>query len=61
MAFGLVISEIARVDCGLSTFFIAHGSLTMATLALLGSEDQKRELLPGERAMQATKRGVHQA
>ena len=44
---GLVMAEAARVDCGVSTFILAHGSLAMATLQHLGSEKHKRELLPG--------------
>lgn len=38
--------EIARVDGSMSTFLMVHNSLAMLTLGLLGSEQQKQELLP---------------
>jgi len=43
---GMVIIEIARVDCSMATFIMVHNSLAMLTIGLLGSEQQKRELLP---------------
>mmetsp|Transcript_33906 Transcript_33906/g.75175 ORF Transcript_33906/g.75175 Transcript_33906/m.75175 type:complete len:552 (+) Transcript_33906:101-1756(+) len=47
MSFGMVMAEAARVDCSISTFLLAHGSLAMATLLHLGSDKHKQELLPG--------------
>ncbi|XP_024371619.1 acyl-coenzyme A oxidase 4, peroxisomal [Physcomitrium patens] len=43
----LAMSEIARVDASCSTFVLVHSSLCMATLAMLGSEEQKLKYLPG--------------
>lgn len=38
--------ELARVDGSVSTFFLVHTFLATLTVGLLGSEAQKRELLP---------------
>jgi acyl-CoA oxidase len=35
------------VDGSCSTFFLVHTFLATLTIGLLGSEEQKRELLPG--------------
>ncbi|GAB4822041.1 hypothetical protein N2152v2_009087 [Parachlorella kessleri] len=41
-----VMLELARVDGSMSTFFLVHSFLATLTIGLLGSEEQKRELLP---------------
>lgn len=46
MANAAAIVEVARVDCSMSTFLLVHSHLAMLTIGLLGSEDQKQELLP---------------
>jgi glutaryl-CoA dehydrogenase len=46
VAAGLVTAELARGDGSVSTFFGAHSGLAMGTIALLGSEEQKRRWLP---------------
>lgn len=46
MSAGLITAEIARVDCSLSTFLLVHASLAMLTIDMLGSIEQKLELLP---------------
>jgi acyl-CoA oxidase len=38
--------ELARVDGSMSTFFLVHTFLATLTIGLLGSEQQKNELLP---------------
>lgn len=38
--------ELARVDGSCSTFFLVHTFLSTLTVGMLGSEEQKRELLP---------------
>eukprot|EP00891_Asterochloris_glomerata_P004595 jgi/Astpho2/4595/Aster-00172 len=43
---GMVCIELARVDGSMSTFLMVHNSLLMLTIGLLGSEQQKKELLP---------------
>lgn len=47
VANAMAVIEIARVDASMSTFLLVHTYLAMLTLDLLGSEQQKRELLPG--------------
>lgn len=39
-------AELARVDASCSTFILVHSSLAMLTIALCGSEEQKRKYLP---------------
>lgn len=46
MAAAMTVVEMARVDASCSTFLMVHNSLCMLTIGLLGSEQQKRELLP---------------
>mmetsp|Transcript_12566 Transcript_12566/g.27116 ORF Transcript_12566/g.27116 Transcript_12566/m.27116 type:complete len:444 (-) Transcript_12566:761-2092(-) len=46
MANAMAVVEIARVDCSMSTFLLVHSYLAMLTIGLLGSEQQKEELLP---------------
>ncbi|CAD7698284.1 unnamed protein product [Ostreobium quekettii] len=43
---GMVMAEMARVDASLSTFVMVHASLAMHTIELMGTEEQKQELLP---------------
>ncbi|XP_047330930.1 acyl-coenzyme A oxidase 4, peroxisomal-like [Impatiens glandulifera] len=45
-AAAITIAEVARVDASCSTFILVHSSLAMSTIALLGSEDQKKKYLP---------------
>ena len=47
VANAMAVIEIARVDASMSTFLLVHSYLAMLTINLLGSEQQKRELLPG--------------
>ncbi|EFJ49890.1 hypothetical protein VOLCADRAFT_58804 [Volvox carteri f. nagariensis] len=42
----MAVVEIARVDASMSTFLLVHSYLAMLTIGLLGSEEQKQELLP---------------
>ncbi len=44
---------MARVDASMSTFLMVHNSLCMLTIGLLGSEAQKRELLPSLASLEA--------
>jgi acyl-CoA oxidase len=46
MAAAMTVVEMARVDASCSTFLMVHNSLCMLTIGLLGSEQQKLELLP---------------
>lgn len=46
MACAMAAVELARVDGSLSTFFLVHTFLATLTISLLGSEEQKRDLLP---------------
>lgn len=39
--------ELARVDASCATFYLVHTFLAMLTISLMGSEDQKAQLLPG--------------
>jgi acyl-CoA dehydrogenase-like protein len=43
---GVVILELARGDLSISTFTGVHSALAMASIALLGSEEQKQRFLP---------------
>lgn len=47
MANAVAVAELARVDASVSTFMLVHNFLALATVGLLGSEEQKKELLPG--------------
>lgn len=44
---GIIAMELARVDTSISTFFGVQSGLAMGSIYLLGSEEQKREWLPG--------------
>ncbi|KAG2441458.1 hypothetical protein HXX76_003080 [Chlamydomonas incerta] len=46
LANGMAVVEMGRVDASCSTFLLVHSHLAMLTIALLGSEEQKQELLP---------------
>eukprot|EP00887_Chlorella_sp_A99_P006329 scaffold3.g6329.t1 len=46
MGCAMACIELARVDGSMSTFMLVHGFLATLTVGLLGSEEQKRELLP---------------
>jgi glutaryl-CoA dehydrogenase len=46
VAEGLVTLELARGDGSFSTFNSVHSGLVMSTIAMLGSEEQKRRWLP---------------
>ena len=43
---GFVSMELARVDSSLATFFGVHSGLTMGSIYLCGSEEQKEKWLP---------------
>jgi glutaryl-CoA dehydrogenase len=46
MLMGFIMMELARVDASISTFFGVHTGLAMGSIAICGSEEQKREWLP---------------
>jgi len=46
---GILAMEMARVDTSISTFFGVQSGLSMGSIYLLGSEEQKAEWLPGMR------------
>ena len=43
---GLLMMELARVDCSIATFMGVHSGLAMGSIYLCGSEEQKRQWLP---------------
>src|SRR5262249_21352385 len=43
---GLVAMEMARFDASIATFFGVHSGLAMGSIALVGSEEQKKTWLP---------------
>jgi glutaryl-CoA dehydrogenase len=43
---GFIAMEIARVDCSCATFFGVHSGLSMGSIYLCGSEEQKQKWLP---------------
>lgn len=47
MSCGMAVVELARVDGSMSTFFLVHSFLAALTIGYLGSEEQKKEFLPG--------------
>ncbi|RKE36418.1 glutaryl-CoA dehydrogenase [Paraburkholderia sp. BL23I1N1] len=51
MLMGFIMMELARVDASISTFFGVHTGLAMGSIAICGSEEQKREWLPEMAAM----------
>lgn len=46
---GILAMEMARIDTSISTFFGVQSGLTMGSIYLLGSEDQKQHWLPALR------------
>jgi glutaryl-CoA dehydrogenase len=51
-AAGLVALELARGDASICTFFGVHSGLAMSSIAMLGSEEQKRQWLPAMAKME---------
>ncbi|MDL9978681.1 acyl-CoA dehydrogenase family protein [Microbacterium sp. ASV49] len=49
---GIVTTELARGDGSLNTFMGVQSNLTMGTIALLGSEEQKQRWLPRMAALE---------
>lgn len=49
---GILAMEMARVDTSISTFFGVQSGLSMGSIYLLGSEEQKNEWLPPMRSME---------
>lgn len=43
---GLIMMELARVDCSIATFHGVHSGLAMGSIALCGSAEQKARWLP---------------
>jgi glutaryl-CoA dehydrogenase len=43
---GLVMMELARMDCSIATFMGVHSGLAMGSIYLCGSEEQKQKWLP---------------
>jgi len=48
---GILAMEMARIDTSISTFFGVQSGLSMGSIYLLGSEEQKKEWLPPMRDM----------
>lgn len=51
MQAAMTVVEMARVDASMSTFLMVHNSLCMLTIGLLGSQQQRAELLPSLAAL----------
>jgi glutaryl-CoA dehydrogenase len=49
---GVIMQEIARIDCSMSTFFGVHSGLSMGSIFLCGSEAQKQKWLPPMAALE---------
>lgn len=49
---GILAMEMARVDASIATFFGVQSGLTMGSIYMCGSEDQKQEWLPTMNKMQ---------
>ena len=43
---GMLAMEIARIDCSFATFFGVHSGLSMGSIYLCGSDEQKEKWLP---------------
>lgn len=52
VASGLIAMELARGDASVCTFFGVHSGLAMSSIAMLGSEAQKRRWLPAMARME---------
>src|SRR5262245_35200306 len=50
---GLVMKELARIDCSMATFHGVHSGLAMGSIDLCGSEEQKQRWLPAMRRAEA--------
>ncbi len=46
LADGLMMMELARVDCSIATFMGVHSGLAMGSIYLCGSQEQKQHWLP---------------
>jgi glutaryl-CoA dehydrogenase len=46
LLFGLIATEMARIDVSIATFFGVHNGLAMGSIYLGGSEEQKQKWLP---------------
>jgi glutaryl-CoA dehydrogenase len=46
---GLIMMELARVDCSIATFHGVHSGLAMGSIYLCGSDEQRRRWLPAMR------------
>src|SRR3954464_7629463 len=49
---GVIMQEIARIDCSMSTFFGVHSGLSMGSIFFCGSEAQKQKWLPPMAALE---------
>src|SRR5579863_8658612 len=49
---GFIAMELARIDCSCATFFGVHTGLSMGSIYVCGSEEQKRKWLPPMAAME---------
>jgi short/branched chain acyl-CoA dehydrogenase len=47
LAYALTVEELARVDCAVAITLCAHTSLGTQPMYLFGSEEQRREWMPG--------------
>lgn len=43
---GLIMMELARIDCSIATFHGVHSGLAMGSIYLCGSDEQRRRWLP---------------
>src|SRR6516225_9388329 len=43
---GLIMMELARIDCSIATFFGVHSGLAMGSIYLCGSDEQRQRWLP---------------
>lgn len=43
---GVLVAELNRIDSSVATMFLVQWGLTMSTIELLGSEEQKKKYLP---------------
>lgn len=37
---------MAKVDCSMATFMVAHNSIGASVIEILGSEEQKQRMIP---------------
>src|SRR5215468_4127231 len=50
---GLIMMELARIDCSIATFHGVHSGLAMGSIDLCGSDEQKQRWLPAMRRAEA--------